>query len=110
MEPPTTAETPSEVLEYEIEGVMRMSFEATREVSCSCGRTAPAFIMSVRFIGTPPDAEPRRWVRPPPRWFVWTNGDPHRIGDGKVIEGPFVRCDECMARQLPPPLRDAPPP
>lgn len=90
---PLAPPAPTEPWNYDL-GSMQMTFEPTREVACSCGRKASAYIITSLFVGNPPDTEPRRWVRPPPGWFVWAGAD----GNTK---GPFVRCDNCMGRRTP---------
>lgn len=101
------APTKVESWEYEIEHVCRMTFEPEREVTCGCGRKGVAYTLSTTFVTAPPGQDPVRWVRPPPGWFVFAGGDRRRIDDGKVIEGPFVRCTVCMSEWKPPPLRDS---
>ena len=59
---------------------------------CPCGKTAPGALLRVT---VPPWARVVRWFRPPVDWFVAVADDP-KTEDGRTIEGPFVRCPDCI--------------
>ena len=67
------------------------------QVRCSCGETATSTLLTITFPPLPPHPPKfTKWFRPPAHWFVALTGDLNRIDDGKVIEGPFVRCPACV--------------